>query len=78
MTRTLALPTSSDDIVITIGGVPVSAVNPNRAAPASENMPAANDNRITIEDTQDGREIFDRDAASHSAHLYGLPARSPL
>ena len=71
MTRTLALPSSSDDIVISVGGVPVSAINPDRAPLAAKYMPAADDNRIIIEDTRDGREIVDRDAASHSARLSG-------
>jgi hypothetical protein len=71
MTRTLSVSASSDDIVISIGGIPAGAANPKNLALASTSTPWADDNRISIEDTAAGREVVDRDAASHSAQLSG-------
>ena len=69
--RTLTVPASSDDIIISVGGVPENAPDPKNLSLASATTHWPDDNRITIEDTPSGREVVDRDAASHSAQLTG-------
>lgn len=69
--RTLSAPASSDDIIISVGELPGSALDQKNASLASATMHWSDDNRITIEDTPSGRAVVDRDAASHRAQLSG-------
>jgi hypothetical protein len=70
MTRTSSVPASPDDIVISIGGIPVNPANLKATSLASGSI-WMDDNRITIEDTPAGREVVDRDASSRDSRLSG-------
>ncbi len=74
VTRSLDLPTGTNDVLILIGSSPPFAGEQPQGHRAQEEQSLAEENRIAIDSSHSGRRIVDREAGDPNANPYGRAA----